>query len=457
MRPGIAILLSTSMLALLMAFLFATRGAGAREPRGSGGYWDEGVEAFVRAQVSNTYVDELGPVRSRESFYRAMDAFVKLDRYCDFIPPEEHRRWKEDTAGRYGGLGVKINNVDEGLQVMGVLPGGPADLAGIKVGDTIVSASGRRLGGLDVEMITELLKGKPGSAVTVRTVRGPRPEQGPLTGPEVEVVVKRGVIRPPTVFTRRLGKEGEFLQVRLTDFTEETAQDFDAVMNRLQTTEPVKGVILDLRHNGGGVLGVAVRVADRFLRSGRLIVRMEGRGVDATRNYVSRDSKGKILDLPLIVLVDKWSASASEVVAGALQDHRRGVLVGARTYGKFLVQSITEIPRRDAAVKLTTSRYYTPSGRSYQGASDEATRREPRAEGSGLVPDVVIRLSKEEGDKLAQFWRDEEGKPWNEEKLHPEIPDDFADPQLVRALLLLRGDVVFQKIPLGQKPSRRNG
>lgn len=466
MRPGIAILLSVSMLSLLLAFLFASRSAGARQPTARDGWWDEEVERFVRRKVAETYVDKLEQDSGHEAFNRAMDAYVRFDGYCDYIPPAEHKKWREDTAGRYAGLGVKINEVEEGLHIVGVFPDGPADKAGVEVGDTLVQAGDgaasamRNIAGMDVEDITRILKGPPGSICRVGVIKGPRPEEGGARGPIVEYDVRRGVITPPTVFHRRVGKDGRFLQVRLIDFAEETQNAFDHLMDQVAEGElDVDGILLDLRHNGGGVLNVAVRIAGRFLREGRLVVRMEGRGADASKNYASREQKHKLLDMPLVLLVDEWSASASEIVAGAMQDHRRAVLVGARTYGKFLVQSITAIPGKDAAVKLTTARYYTPSGRSYQGPADVAHvgRTSGRSGGSGLIPDVVLELSDDERKALAESWANEEGKPWNELTRFPEIPDDHVDPQLARGIALLQGELVLQKIKRGRRTGRGNG
>ena len=460
MRPGIAALLSVSMLSLLVAFLFASRSAGARQPTARDGWWDEEIERFVRTKVAETYVDKLEETAGHDAFGRAMDAYVRFDGFCDYIPPEEHRQWLEDTAGRYAGLGIKINSVEEGLHIVGVFPGGPADTAGIKVDDTLVQAAGRNVAGMEVDAITRLLKGPPGSSVTVGLIRGPRPESGPARGSIEELAVARAFITPHTVFSRRVGENREFLQVRLGEFAEETAREFDALLDKVASSEvAVQGIILDLRHNGGGVLNVAVRVAGRFLREGRLVVRMEGRAADSSKNYVSYEQRGKLLDMPLVVLVDGNSASASEIVAGALQDHRRAVLVGERTYGKFLVQSITTVPGKDAAVKLTTARYYTPSGRSYQGPSDVDSigRTQAHDAGSGLVPDVVIPMDDDGLLKLRQFWMNEEGEPWGEKPRHPELGPDYVDAQLERALQLLQGEIVLQKIQRSRPPARRNG
>jgi carboxyl-terminal processing protease len=458
MRPGMAILLSTAMLALLLAFLFASRKHGFAAPAAADGQWDEVIEAFVRSKVAQTYVDELTEEQRNEAFYRAMDAYVDLDYYCDFIPPPEYQKLREETSGRYAGLGIRINAVDEGLHIVGVFPGGPASQAGIRVGDTITRANGEHLAGLDIDAVTSRLKGPPNQPVSIHYIRGPRPEQGPHVGEEREVIVKRAFITPKTVFTRRVGAEEEFLHLRLTDFSEETARIFDEIMDGLQEEQPCKGLVLDLRHNGGGVLTVATRIADRFLRKGRVIVRMEGRGVDASKNYPATDRKDKELDLPLVVLVDASSASASEVVAGAFQDHRRAVLVGVRTYGKFLVQTITEVPGREAALKLTTSRYYTPSGRSYQGpARGERPSNGERPEGAGLVPDVVLPLSDEESLDLAKFWDNEDGRAWGEPQRHEGVAADWVDPQLQRAIHLLDGQIVLQKIQRRSGARRRNG
>jgi carboxyl-terminal processing protease len=450
MRASHAFLVCSAILALLVAFLVASRAAGAAPRRAGADGWDDGIESFVRRRVAGAYVDALDPEAGREAFYRAMKAYVDFDRYCAFYTPAERREWEESTSGRYGGLGIKIDPVAEGLHLVGVFPGGPADRAGLRVGDTLVSADGRSLAGLDIEGVTRLLKGPPRTVVRVGVVRGPRPESGPLTGETREVPVTREDIRPPTVFARRVGPDRGTLHLRLTDFAEESADAFDRAIDAAVAEGGLQGVVLDLRDNGGGVLGVAVRVVDRFLAKG-LVVRMQGRTADANRPYAAAPQANDLLDTPLVVLINAGSASASEVVAGALQDHRRAVLVGERSFGKFLVQTITEIPGTRTAVKLTTSRYYTPLGRSYQGqparaphgaASAEAGTAEP----AGLIPDVVVPLEGEDSRRLREFWGDEEGRPWGQAPRHPENGVDWIDPQLEQALKLLEGEMVLRKI-----------
>jgi carboxyl-terminal processing protease len=271
-----------------------------------------------------------------------------------------------------------------------------------------------------------------------------------------EVVAVRDIVRPPAVFVRRVGPRQGVGVIHLVEFAETTAAEFDAALNTF-VSQGVDGIVLDLRNNSGGVLAGAVHVVDRFLSQG-VIVRMEGRAPGANKSFSATAQKeGPAADvpdtLPLVVLVNGRSASASEVVSGALQDHRRALLVGERTYGKFLVQQITELPRGDCAVQLVTSRYYTPSGRSYQrhlppGESfSPGSAAEPDAdEAAGLLPDVVQPLTKEERERLARFYDNEEDKCWGCEPTHAEVPGNWIDPQLQRALEVLDGELALRKI-----------
>lgn len=443
MRPLTAAVLSVSILLLFGAFVLVARGAGARggaRSSGEGPWWDESMERFIRDQVGASYVDDVEPARARDAFYRAMDAYVRMDRYCELIPPERYLRWKEDTQGRYAGLGVKVDSVPEGLHLVGVWPDGPAARAGIVVGETITAVQGKPLAGVDIEVVTRWLKGTAGSTVTIAVASGPRPEGGADATTARRVDVRRDVIRPPTVFERRVGPDGCLGVLRLIDFTEETTEEVHRALAGFLAAPRVRGLVLDLRHNGGGLLNVATGLADRFLERG-VIVRMEGRIREGNRMISATAQPTDLLDVPLVVLVDGRSASASEVVAGALQDHRRAVLLGTRTYGKFLVQSIVDIPNRNAGLKLTTSRYYLPSGRSYQGPQDAVQEGVDGAhEAAGLVPDVVVALDTDATNRLLRQWADEEGRPWGEVARYPEIPADEVDPQLAAAVGLLLDD-----------------
>jgi carboxyl-terminal processing protease len=450
MRPATAFLIILPLVVIASAFvLIASRGAGAADTYVDGVWWDEGLARFVRQRVATTYVDQVDDQRASRAFYKAMEAYLReLDEYCDFIPPDEHRARKEETKGEYAGLGIKIREHEDGLEIVGMLPDGPAALAGLRIGDTIAAADGRPVGSATGQRnLTRLLKGPQGSAVRLTVVAGPRPEKGAANGAVREVTALRAVVRPPSVLQRRLGKDGQFGVIRITEFNDATAAAFDAALDALRKGG-VRGLILDLRWNGGGVLPAAVHVADRFLKSG-LIVRMEGRGRGATDARSASPRDDDVPDtMPLAVVVNGASASASEVVAGALQDHRRALLVGERTYGKFLVQQITDVPNRDAAITITTSRYYTPSGRSYQRrATDHGlSARAENGEPAGLLPDVVVPLDDEQRKALRHSFDNQEGEPWNEAPLHKDVSAGYVDPQLQKAMEILEGELVLRKL-----------
>lgn len=475
MRSTTALLVIGSQ--LLMAVLFLSsrpQHARAADPRASGLYWDEAAASFVRQRVAGSYVDALDEEGQKDAFFRALEAYVHLDPYCDFIPPSEYKAWQESTAGEYGGLGIRIRPEPEGLRIRGVLPGGPASKAGLVPGDLVLSADGRSLANLDLKSDTALktLKGAPG--VPVRLVvrsASPSAPSAPGTpaaaGAPREVTAVRDVVRPPGVFVRRVGPKQSVGVIHLVEFAETTSGEFDGALNAF-LAEGVDGLVLDLRDNSGGVLAAAVHVVDRFLSRG-VIVRMEGRAPGATKTFHAQEQHdGPSADvpdtLPLVVLVNGRSASASEVVSGALQDHRRALLVGERTYGKFLVQQITELPRGDCAVQLVTSRYYTPSGRSYQrhlaggGLAPPPGASVPDAddvdEAAGLLPDVVQPLTKEQRERLARHWDNEEDKRWGSEPSHPEVAGNDVDPQLQRALEVLDGELALRKIRTGAARSR---
>lgn len=488
MRASTAFLVIFPMVVISTLFLVTLpRRARAADPRSDGLFWDEATAAFVRQRMAFTYVDTLSEKQQRDAFYRAMEAYVELDPYCDFINPVEYRQWQESTAGEYGGLGIRIKPEAEGLRVTGILPGGPASKAGLVRGDLVLSADGRSLGSADPknENAIKSLKGAPGAVVRL-VVRSAAPGSGapvvpapgaPAPGapgpaaaapPAREIVAVREVVRPPGVFVRRVGEAGRVGVLRIAEFSETTDEEFSNELDAL-VAAGVEALVVDLRDNVGGVLKSAVNVADRFLARG-VIVRSEGRVPEANHvhNATPRPTGPRPdVTLPLVVLVNGNSASASEVVSGALQDHRRALLVGERTYGKFLIQQITEGPRHDCAVQLVTARYYTPAGRSYQRhASDGSLGPPPTAAGqpgegaaadpgAGLLPDVVVALSKDEHRALLQQWDNEEDARWGSDASHPEVRSDVVDPQLGRALDALAGELARVKIRPAPRP--RNG
>ena len=425
---------------------------------GTGLVWDEQEAGFVREMVARTYVDELTEKQSRDAFHAALDGYVKSlpDPYNAFIPPDEYRRWKENAAGHYAGIGVKVDaRPKAGLALAGVFPGGPADRAGLKVGDVVTHVEGRSLADTDLsrDENVRLLKGAVGTAVTVSVLTplpaGAAPDAVPARR---RVTIVRDEIRPPTVFSRRLAADGKPAPdgrvgyLRITEFVASTSDDFGRALDAM-VAGGVKAVVVDVRNNGGGVLPATVEIADRFIRTGD-IVQMRGRSQGSTRIERAKDEGTIPESVGLVVLVNGHSASASEVFAGCIQDHRRGVLLGTRTYGKFLVQNITEIPGKSAAVKLTSARYQTPSGRWY--ARDP---KQPDA-AAGLIPDLVVEPSAADADRLAKQQENEEDAIWGASVRHPDPPAGWVDPQLQKALEVIEGNLSLQEIRRDDQPPR---
>src|SRR5688572_5684274 len=320
MRASTALLVMLPQVVISTLFLITLPGrARAADPRANALYWDHDAAFFVRQRVANTYVDGLNEKAQRDAFYRALEAYVHLDPYCDFIAPEEYKAWRESTAGEYGGLGIRIKPEADGLRLLGVLPGGPASKAGLVPGDVILSADGRSLANLDPKSDTAVktLKGSPGVSMRLRVRSAAAPAPGaPDTGTPApvarEVVAVRAVVRPPGVFVRRVGPRQAVGVIHVTEFSESTSAEFDAALNAF-LTEGVEGLVLDLRDNSGGVLAGAVHVTDRFLSQG-VIVRMEGRSPGANKVYDANPPKeGQHADvpdtLPLVVLVNGRSPS----------------------------------------------------------------------------------------------------------------------------------------------------
>jgi carboxyl-terminal processing protease len=485
MKPTTAWFLVAPLVGTVIAFgaaLVVTRHAEARP--GDGVYWDEDEVEYVRRMVAATYVDPVDEAKSRQLFYDALDGYVKglPDDYNDFIPPDEYKRWKEDTAGRYAGVGVKIAPDPRGLRIDGVFPGGPAAKAGLKVGEVVTTVEGRSVAGLDPKKDENVraLKGAAGTAVRVKVLTPPAetkpakaagepggdasppsakaPAPAPAAGTEPapakdgggtlrEVLLVRAEIRPPTVYSRRVGKDDRVGYIHLTEFTEATPDAFDRALDAM-VAAGVKAVVVDLRGNGGGVLGATVHVADRFVAEGE-IVRINGRTRENTRVERAHVEDTIPATVGLVVLVDGGSASASEVLAGCIQDHRRGVLLGTRTYGKFLVQNITEIPGRNAALKLTTARYQTPLGRSFQRPP-----KTPKTEGAGLTPDVVVELGADDRRKLEEQWANADDATWGGVPQFDEVSADWVDPQLARALELIDGDLQLKEGGAANPPKK---
>lgn len=316
------------------------------------------VFATALAAIETTYV---GEVDSEQLVYRATGGMLQtLDPHSSFMDPRSYAQLRERQEGRYYGLGISINVVDGNITVMNLFEGSPAFRQGIRRGDVIARISGVDATGITSDEAVKQLRGPKGSTVLVSIRRRGYDRL-------IDLEVERDEIRIPTVLGAFM-LDDKVGYVRLRDFSETSSRELREALGKLDNLG-MERLLLDLRGNPGGPLNQAIRVSNEFLPRGDLIVYTRGRIANSDQDYHARDDGGH-MDLPLVVLVNRNSASASEIVAGAIQDHDRGLIVGETTFGKALVQSIFRVSQ-EAGLALTTARYFTPSGRMIQRPWDE--------------------------------------------------------------------------------------
>ena len=388
----------------------------------------------VMSRIKQDYVEPVKDKKLLEDSIRGM--LAGLDPHSAYLSPEEFKELRIGTTGQFGGLGIEVTMEGGLVKVVAPIDDTPASRAGIKAGDLIIRIDDKPVKGLSLNDAVKLMRGKPGTDIKLTIVREGEPET-------IEMTITREIIRTKSVKSRSL--EPGFGYVRISSFQSRTATDLLKAISELQDKETLKGLVLDLRNNPGGVLNGAVGVSDAFLDDG-LIVYTKGRVADSNMKYTA--TPGDALNgKPLVVLVNGGSASASEIVAGALQDHKRAIIMGRKTFGKGSVQTIQEL-RNGGAVKLTTARYFTPSGRSIQA--------------QGIEPDIKLRAIKlaklnEDGPKalkekdlerhLANPNGESEAKPDKEEEAKKQAEEidrvetelSQKDYQLYEALTLLKG------------------
>ncbi len=320
----------------------------------------------VMSRIKQDYVEPVEDKKLLEDGIRGM--LSGLDPHSAYLSPDEFKELRIGTTGQFGGLGIEVTMEGGLVKVVAPIDDTPAARAGIQAGDLIVRIDDKPVKGLTLNDAVKLMRGKPGTDIKLTIVREGEAET-------LELTITREIIRTKSVKSRVL--EPGYGYVRISSFQSRTTTDLLKAISELQDKEDLKGLVLDLRNNPGGVLNGAVGVSDAFLDDG-LIVYTEGRIPDSDMKYTA--TPGDALNgLPLVVLVNGGSASASEIVAGALQDHRRAIIMGRKTFGKGSVQTIQEL-RNGGAVKLTTARYFTPSGRSIQA--------------QGIEPDIKLRALK---------------------------------------------------------------
>lgn len=303
--------------------------------------------------ISTQYVDKVDADEMMENGAKGITS--KLDPYTDFIPEKDMPDFEAMTTGRYGGIGALIRKKDDYVIIAEPYKGSPADENGLKIGDKIVAINGKDMRGAKVEDISKLLRGEPNTTVTVTI-------EQLLTGERKELKIRRRRIVIPSITYAGYVTEGVGY-IRHADFTDKCYDDMRAAILRLQSEGELKSLILDYRNNGGGVLQSAVKVLSLFVPKGTMVVETRGRGEKSHKLYTEYEPL--LPETPLAVLINSNSASAAEIVAGAIQDLDRGVLIGQRSFGKGLVQATAPLGY-NAYAKITIGKYYIPSGRCIQ-------------------------------------------------------------------------------------------
>jgi C-terminal peptidase prc len=411
--------------------------------------WDAGFARYVRDRIGQEYVAGTGSRRQQQAaYFRMLDAYVRsFDGYAAITPPWEADRQREDSTGRYTGIGVRIDQAGttpgpvKNVLVTGVKPGGPAAAAGVLVGDRIVAVDGRLIAemmpdgtvaarGREPTPLQLAIRGLEGTPVVLRLLAA--------DGTERDARVIRGEVDHGSVFGARfLDRPRGIAYVRVAGFKESTAKDLRVALDGLAKTG-LNALVLDLRGNPGGLLDQAVAVANLFLDGG-VVVKQRGRVDRFTAIHRADPKETWDASLPLAILLDDGSASASEVLAGALRDYRRAVLVGERSWGKFLVQLVEEVPTEagTAIFKRTTSIYETPLGKSYQRTPPD-NLDDPLA---GIPPDLLVRMTDEDRRTLLDVFEEETYADWDPAYV-PEVRG-FLDVQIEAAKALLLGEAFY--------------
>lgn len=392
----------------------------------------EDLQAFteVFSRVKSDYVESVDDKKLIEDAIRGM--LNGLDPHSSFLNTTEFSDLKIGTTGQFGGLGIEVGMENGFVKVISPIDDTPASRAGVKASDIIIKLDEKSVKGMTLNEAVKLMRGKPNTSIDLTIVREGEPK--PLV-----IQITREIIRVKSVKNRML--EPGYGYVRITNFQSRTTTDLLKAVSDLQKEERLKGMVLDLRNNPGGVLNGAVGVSDAFINDG-LIVYTEGRIDDSSHRYLA--TPGDSLNgAPLVVLLNGGSASASEIVAGAIQDHKRGIIMGTKSFGKGSVQTIQEL-RNGSAVKLTTARYFTPKGRSIQA--------------KGIEPDIVLSTLKLSADDAktdtSYSEKDLDGRLSNpngegegSEKVKPESENlAQTDFQLYEALNLLKGLTILNEI-----------
>ena len=393
----------------------------------------------IFARIKTDYVEDIDDKTLLEHAIRGM--LSGLDPHSTYLNTEEYKELKIGTTGKFGGLGIQVSMEDGFVKVISPIDDTPAYRAGLESGDLIIRLDEKSVKGMTLSDAVKIMRGEPGTDIRLTVIREGADKPLPFT-------VTRDIISVKSVKSRIL--EPDYGYIRISNFQSKTARDLVSELSNLkkENKNELKGLVLDLRNNPGGVLSAAADVSDAFLNEGKLVY-TEGR--IANSDFEFNAKPGDIMNgSPVVVLINGGSASASEIVAGALQDHNRAIIMGSKSFGKGSVQTIQEL-RSGGAVKITTARYFTPKGRSIQGdgitpdiildsyeikdANDSASLRIKEADLTGSISNPT---KSQEAIKKAEA----ENEKAEKEKPHLRASEDF---QLFEALLLLKGLNIFNK------------
>ncbi len=369
-------------------------------------------------QIRRNYVDG-DKTAYRDLIYGALRGMLQsLDSHSGFLDPDMFSDMRDDTSGQFGGLGIVISMRNNILTIVAPMEDTPGSRAGLLSGDHIVEIDGESTEGLSLQEAVRKLRGEPDTDVSIKILR-------PRTSEIEEHTITREIISVESVRDVRM-IDDKIGYLRVTQFNSPTGADLKAALDSLED-QGMRGLIIDLRNNPGGLLNAAIDVAQQFIPRGDLIVYTQGRDGRRGQRYTARERRPRT-DFPIVVLINEGSASASEIVAGALQDHRRAILIGEKTFGKGSVQSV--LPLDDgSALRLTTAQYYTPSDRVI--------------EDRGIEPDITVSISTDDWRRLLI----KRSRPENADLEQLDEDDDFedlTDVQLERAIDVLKGIIIFE-------------
>lgn len=383
-------------------------------------------EEFINVikEIKNKYVEEVELRALLKNAYRGM--LAGLDPYSQFIDSKNLEELKIETEGEFDGLGIEVVIADGYLTVLTPIIDSPAFLAGVYIGDKIIKIDGKSTKNITISEAIDMLRGKTNTSVTITVVHEGESEP-------VDITIERKKIHiQSTRGARIVNEEYKIGYVAVSSFQDHTIEDLDTAVKELEE-QGMESLILDLRFNPGGLLNVAVDMADKFIKKG-VIVSTKGRHKSQQREYKAHRSK-TYNNYPLVILVNNGSASASEIVSGAVKDLKRGLLLGNKTYGKGSVQTLIPIENRNSALKLTTAKYYTPSG--------------TMIDGLGIEPDIKVALTNKELRELhkhlarvnATDIRTKDSKKSTEDNNSEK--KEYTDVQLSKAIDVLKGISVY--------------